>query len=545
MVEGYAMGTSGFTAEERKILYEKYQCSRQEKLRLYVALEGMMHQEELEEDWRAAYQAYLFRRKRPALELLEKVEKDAFLWKTSLSREDIWGQVGLELARRYPHFASAFGGLTPMIGQKQEAGCDGLRLFYPEEWKREKELQWLCRCYVHMVLHCLFGHLLLGEGRDKELWNLSCDIAVEYFLWKEFPSLLGPSFSLQVRRMAFGEGMDKLQAEREKVFTALQKEVPSFHGESLYDYLLIKRKEEKDLSRETVEHWKTLFFVDSHSFWKRYEYPQSSRVSTGKGLEAFVKISKAREEMAQKWSRLRYQTDQVGGNMGVFRGNAPGGEIQKISLKKEKKYDYRQFLERFAVSGEELQLDLESFDYIPYTYSRSRYEKLVFLEPLEYAQVHKLKELVIAVDTSGSCRGEIVRRFLEETYQILSRQENFFKKMRVHLIQCDSMIQGYACIESQEQWMEVSGHLKVQGFGGTDFRPVFALIEELKEKKVIQDLQGLIYFTDGDGIYPRKAPEYETAFVFLNQTLEKGKVPAWAYKLNLELPESSVVRDKG
>ena len=180
-------------------------------------------------------------------------------------------------------------------------------------------------------------------------------------------------------------------------------------------------------------------------------------------------------------------------------------------------------------------LDLESFDYIPYIYSRQHYENLVFLEPLEYAEVHKLRELIIAIDTSGSCRGRIVRQFLEETYEILSRRENFFRKMRVHLIQCDSMIQGYACIESQEQWKQYVEHLKVQGFGGTDFRPVFRWVEQLREKKEIQNPGGLIYFTDGDGIYPKKAPDYETAFVFLNDSLKKGEVPSWAADLNLQI----------
>lgn len=45
----------------------------------------------------------------------------------------------------------------------------------------------------------------------------------------------------------------------------------------------------------------------------------------------------------------------------------------------------------------------------------------------------------------------------------------------------------------------------------------------------------MIYFTDGDGIYPRKAPDYETAFVFLNDALKKGKVPPWAVELNLQI----------
>ena len=57
----------------------------------------------------------------------------------------------------------------------------------------------------------------------------------------------------------------------------------------------------------------------------------------------------------------------------------------------------------------------------------------------------------------------------------------------------------------------------------------------MREKGEVERPGGLIYFTDGDGIYPRKAPDYETAFVFLNDALKKGKVPPWAVELNLQI----------
>ena len=40
--------------------------------------------------------------------------------------------------------------------------------------------KYLDRAYLHSVLHCIFFHLWLGGKRDREKWNLACDIAVEY-----------------------------------------------------------------------------------------------------------------------------------------------------------------------------------------------------------------------------------------------------------------------------------------------------------------------------------------------------------------------------
>ena len=59
-------------------------------------------------------------------------------------------------------------------------------------------------------------------------------------------------------------------------------------------------------------------------------------------------------------------------------------------------------------------------------------------------------------------------------------------------------------------------------------------MEELKEKHEFSRLRGLIYFTDGQGIYPAKKPGFETAFVFMKEDYEDMNVPPWAMKLILE-----------
>ena len=161
-------------------------------------------------------------------------------------------------------------------------------------------------------------------------------------------------------------------------------------------------------------------------------------------------------------------------------------------------------------------------------------DNLLFLEPLEYRDSTKIQDLVIAIDTSGSCSLETVSRFLSETLVILSSSENFFKKMNVHLIQCDSAIQSHTVIHSAEEWMENSRKIRILGRGGTDFTPVFSYVKELLEKKELTHLKGLLYFTDGDGIYPTSPPPYETAFVFTDFSFLNYPVPAFITKLCLE-----------
>ena len=65
-------------------------------------------------------------------------------------------------------------------------------------------------------------------------------------------------------------------------------------------------------------------------------------------------------------------------------------------------------------------------------------------------------------------------------------------------------------------------------------RPV---TDKLIQEKEFRNLKGLIYFTDGCGEFSSKKPNYETAFVFVDDAYNNYDVPSWAIKLILKLEE--------
>ena len=221
------------------------------------------------------------------------------------------------------------------------------------------------------------------------------------------------------------------------------------------------------------------------------------------------------------------------------KGNSSGELSEELNIRNTGTYDFTHFLKQFARQGEEIKTDIESFDYVPYLYGLEHYGNIPLIEHLEYQEVNRLEELVIAIDTSGSCSLDTVRKFMEETYSILSNHENFFRKMNVYVIQCDSFIQDMAHITSEQDWQDYLKNLTIHGRGGTDFRPVFEYVEELRAKKELKDLKGLLYFTDGDGIYPEIPTDYKTAFVFYKEKEQHQKVPAWAACLTLDTERSN------
>ena len=110
--------------------------------------------------------------------------------------------------------------------------------------------------------------------------------------------------------------------------------------------------------------------------------------------------------------------------------------------------------------------------------------------------------------------------------------DNFFQRTKIHIIQCDDQVQRDDIIETSEDMKLFSKGIHIEGGYGTDFRPAFNYVEELKNKQAFENLKGLIYFTDGYGTYPEKATSYDTAFVFPeDEDYEDENVPDWALKL--------------
>ena len=416
--------------------------------------------------------------------------------------------------RRIQKKLPAFGATLGVMGAKwtdQGSGTDARRIF----WNADEVLglfrgsmEKVERRYLHILLHGLYLHGLRGQERRERTWWLACDLMAEY----------------RIDRMHV-PGFDwPIPGERSCWYRRLREQNVAFQEGKLEAWMQALEEEEL-LKLEDV------FRKDEHRYWKEQEIRSEDRAKREQRAEKLQQTVQA----VHRWRAVFEQMELRESEHKRQAGGSKGTQAEQIVLQKERGYDYRQFLKQFAVEQEELSLDMDSFDPIPYDYSRRMYERLVFMEPLEYRDMCRLREFVIAIDTSGSCSGEIVRRFLNETWEIFREKENFFRDMRIHLIQCDCAVQEHVCVTCEEEWEGYLEHMTVKGHGDTDFTPVFQLVDRLIRDGELQNLKGLLYFTDGDGICPDRRPDYDTAFVFLNEELRKGRGPVWAQTLTLDM----------
>jgi predicted metal-dependent peptidase len=177
---------------------------------------------------------------------------------------------------------------------------------------------------------------------------------------------------------------------------------------------------------------------------------------------------------------------------------------------------------------------MDEFQYAWYHYGLEHYGNAPIIEPLEYQERRALKELGIVIDSSASCSRDLTRRFLEETRGILQEENLFFDRFNLHIIQCDNRVRRDDKITRMEDFSAYLQNLEITGQGGTDFRPAFEHIDALLRTGEFTRLPGILYFTDGSGIYPSRMPEYEAVFVFIRDRYDAIDLPGWACGLVIE-----------
>ena len=215
----------------------------------------------------------------------------------------------------------------------------------------------------------------------------------------------------------------------------------------------------------------------------------------------------ARQALEDEWRDI---SQHVQMNLETFakqQGLDAGGMQQLLAGLNRDRYDYEAFLKKFAVMGEVMKINIDEFDYIFYTYGLKLFKNMPLIEPLEYKEVKRIREFVIAIDTSGSTSGELVNKFLTKTCSILMSTESFFSKVNIHILQCDAQVQDAVKITRREELEDYLRNLTIRGLGGTDFRPVFTYVDQLVKQGEFTRLKGMIYFTDGYGTFPERKPE--------------------------------------
>ena len=292
-------------------------------------------------------------------------------------------------------------------------------------------------------------------------------------------------------------------------------DMPVLTAEGIYRRLLRLALPEYELAR-----LQRAFLVDDHGLWDMEGRDTQER----------------NRRQDERWKDLSEKTRT--GMETVLAGQSAGGGavLEQIRVAVRDDVDYRAFLRRFAVPREVMAVDGDAFDYGFYAYGLRLYGNLPLVEPPETKEEKRIEDFVIAVDTSMSTSGELVRQFLACTYAILRSTETFTRKVNIRILQCDDQVRADTAIQDREDLRRYMENFQLSGGSATDFRPVFDHVARLRQEGAFTSLRGLVYFTDGMGVYPQRRPPWETAFVLLEEPPMSVRMPTWAIRLVLGLP---------
>ena len=135
------------------------------------------------------------------------------------------------------------------------------------------------RAYLHMLFHCLFWHLGSMGNRDKQYWDLACDIVVE--------SILDGFYVKSV--------FQHQSPYRREIYGQIKSRLPVFTAEGIYHILM-----EMNLSEEAFRRMQAEFYVDSHDKWEQEEDPRMKIERQNKWQDIRDKME---TEMESFWNR--------------------------------------------------------------------------------------------------------------------------------------------------------------------------------------------------------------------------------------------------
>ena len=363
---------------------------------------------------------------------------------------------------------------------------------------------------LHILLHGVLGHFYLRRNYgDKKLIDNAMDIEVE----KLINILEGRDNWLLHRHRLTSRGMYR-EAKRN----------PNYEVE--IESSAIECKGDEHLMWETM-----LLLVEAKEIMERW---RQCCIPCGEGKAAYeLMVSYITGDNLNADSMM-----QDGDKEGL--GNNEDARHKTISIRERSNRDYTEKMRRLCHVRENLVSLEDNIDKVLYTYGLELYGDIPLIERDEDAVTMGVDTIIVAIDTSRSCEGKIMERFISETYKIFEDISMDISFGRIIFIQCDDDIRY------EEEIMDIGRlrgyeNMETTGYGGTDFRPVFVRAAQLEREKGYR-IDGLIYLTDSYGIFPEQAPDFPVLLVLPKRPSEndfymhgrKSELPDWAECIILE-----------
>ncbi len=328
---------------------------------------------------------------------------------------------------------------------------------------------------LHLLLHCALLHVVRKGNRNERVWGIASDIAVNNII------LEGGHFSTPDN-------------------TVVDTSFAKTSTEEIYEQLLLSDKANANDGAKPQDKQNA-----DGSDQNANGSDQNEQVDhNGHAYHADLELNDSNNEaqhkrqIEQHWRSAQQRASTADRLRSKSRGHVPQGFLREWDIALKPKLDWKTMLWRYLVRTP---YDFAGFD-------RRFVHQGLYLEEL----TGETLSVDIAVDTSGSIDEQELGQFLAEVTAIT----HAYAQIKVRLYYVDSAVNG-------PYQLDQLNSLPVPiGDGGTDFETFFIATHEA-ETSLQPPL--CIYFTDGDGSFPREEPRREVLWVLVAGGVSDHSIP--------------------
>ncbi len=378
--------------------------------------------------------------------------------------------------------------LIPVVDYRcPTASTDGRRVFFNPHFLNDLTIDERLTILAHEIWHCGLSHFTREHGRieDHEMWNHAIDHEVNSLLEDD-------GFAVPIHAVLYRQYKGE---SAETVFEKIKNGEIEMRGQCLDEHDMVSKDGDGEMPGKGTDGWSTV------------------EVDAEGNITAKVDMNftpNRTDDVWKEWkNKIMAAAQQCAGNgvdMGAYQRSLD--ELFKSEI------DWKEILRQFLTP-----MFNSTRKWLPP--NRRHVHKKMYLPSLKK---DKQLKIVIAIDTSGSTTGDIVKTFVSEVLAIL----NSFGGYELRLIQCDMNICEDVTYDYDNPFE--SKDFKLKGGGGTNFIPVFDLLSHDNEEPEI-----MLFLTNGYGPAPSAAPSYPVIW----GVIEGGVRPAeWGESLTINLGRS-------
>ena len=368
---------------------------------------------------------------------------------------------------------------------------------------------------AHEALHCALSHFARRQHRVKHRWDLACDFAInplliedgltpppEAVIFDQYKGMTAEEIYPLLDDNDETETLDQHVYDKDEDQGGQQNSPPPKNQENEQDKSSSPDKQEPEPDSDSSD-GQSKPDIDQNAEQSAKPEPgqgQQMDMAEGDGAgEPPPLTMQEKETLAVQW-----QQRMAGAAQQAMQAGKLGGSLARIiDHLLQPQLPWRMLLARY--------MTITARD--DYSYMRpSRREGDAIIPSLRSSQI----DIVIAFDTSGSIKPNEIEEFVAEINALKGQI-----RARISLLPCDSEIAKDAPW-IYEPWDDIAIP-PIKGGGGTNFIPVFDWVEKQNNRP---DL--LVYFTDGEGKFPKTLPDYPVIWLVKG----KAKVP-WGQRIQL------------